>query len=186
MGDITPEALREALQSEELRGVIEETVTERARSLVEAAVADERELIRAEAKADADRQIDLRDMRDEARRQIQEAKLPEVFAARARSEFDLTDRGPTAKLDVVDDVDDDGKVVKGAREKLQEAVAESIASQRELLAAANPTRVTGQGPGAAAKRGDGEDGAEPKKGDGTLYASVLQEAGVDPSTAWDD
>ena len=186
MAEITPEVLQEALQSDGFRETLDQMVDERTRSLVESAVADERELIRAEAKADADRQLSLRDMRDEAHRQIAEAKLPDVFAARARSQFDLTEHGPTGPLDVVDDVDDDGKVTKPARDKLQEAVDAAIQDQRELLAAARPTRVTGQGPGAPAKRGDGENGEEPKKGEGTLYGSMLQEAGVDPSTAWDD
>jgi hypothetical protein len=184
MGAITPEALQEALQDEGFRTSLDGYIDERVKTLVEAAVADERELIRAEARADADRQLELRDLRDAAHRQIQEAKLPEAFASRAKAQFDLGDEGPTKSLDVVDDVDDDGKVTKKAADKLQESVAAAIADQRELLAAANPTAVRGQGPGTPAKRGEGED--EPKKGEGTLYGAVLQEAGVDPSTAWDD
>jgi hypothetical protein len=147
-------------------------------------VAGERELIRAEARADADRQLELRDMRDAAHRQISEAKLPTVFANRAKAQFEITDDGPTSALDVVDDVDDDGNVTKKAAAKLQEAANDAVRDQRELLAAANPAAVRGQGPGAPAKRGDGEE--EPKKGEGTLYGSLLQEAGVDPATAWDD
>ena len=88
---------------------------------------------------------------------------------------------------MVDDVDDEGQTTKAAREKLQEAAQAVVQDQRELLAAANPTRVTGQGPGRAIKRGEGDDdGDEPKSGEGTLYGAVLQEAGVDPATAWDD
>lgn len=176
MGDITPAALQEALRSEDLRGAMKE--------LVEAAVAEERELIRAEARADAERQLTLRDLRDEAHKMIQEARLPDAFANRAKAQFTLSDDGPSKQLDVVDEVDDEGKVTKTARTKLQEAATAAIADQRELLAAANPTRVTGQGPANAAR--SGEDGEAPKKGEGTFYASVLQEAGVDPATAWDD
>jgi len=158
------------------------------RKLVQEAVADERELIRAEARADADRQLDLRDMRDTAHRQIAEARLPDAFAEQARSMFALNEDGPTAALDVVDEVDDEGKVTRTAEDKLQEAVTAVIASQRELLASANPTRVRGQGPGAAAKRSEGEGEGEegPKPGEGTLWGAVLQEAGVDPAKAWDD
>jgi hypothetical protein len=184
MGAITPEALQEALQSEDFRSVLDPIVEERVKSLVESAVADERELIRAEARADADRQLALRDMRDDAHRRITEAKLPDAFASRAKAQFEIREDGPTPGLDVVDDVDDDGAVTTKAADKLQEAVDAAIQDQRELLAAANPTTVRGQGPGAPAKRGEGEE--EPKKGEGTLYGSVLQEAGVDPSTAWDD
>lgn len=185
MGEITPEVLQEALQGEDFQGALNTMVEERVKALVEAAVADERELIRAEARADSDRQLELRDFRDAAHVRINEAKnLPAVFAARARAHFDLTENGPTPGLDIVDDVDDDGKVTKRADVKLTEAVDTVIQEQRDLLAAANPTRVTGQGLGGTAKRGDGDE--EPKRGAGTLYGSVLQEAGVDPSTAWDD
>jgi len=184
MGAITPEALQEALQSEDFQSVLGPIIDDRVKTLVESAVADERELIRAEARADADRQLELRDMRDAAHRQITEAKLPDAFANRAKSQFQLTETGPTPGLDVVDDVDDDGNVTKKASEKLSEAVTAAIQDQRELLAAANPTAVRGQGPGTPAKRGEGDD--EPKKGEGTLYGALLQEAGVDPSTAWDD
>jgi hypothetical protein len=184
MGAITPEALQEALQDEAFRSVLDPVIDERVKTLVESAVADERELIRAEARADADRQLELRDMRDTAHRQITEAKLPDAFANRAKSQFQITDTGPTPGLDVVDDVDDDGNVTKKSSEKLQEAVQAAVQDQRELLAAANPTAVRGQGPGTPVKRGEGEE--EPKKGEGTLYGAVLQEAGVDPATAWND
>jgi hypothetical protein len=176
---VTPEALQEALHSEDFQGSL--------KTLVEAAIADERELIRAEARADADRQLALRDMRDAAHRQIAEAKLPEAFAKGTRSLYEITDDGPTPALDIVDDVDDDGKVTKKAAEKLTESVATAIGEQHDLLAAANPTKVRGQGVGAPAKRSEGEGGDEPPKpGEGTLYGAVLQEAGVDPATAWDD
>jgi hypothetical protein len=185
---ITPEALQEALQSEDFRSaldeIVEPMVEQRVKTLVESAVAGERELIRAEARADADRQLELRDMRDAAHRRISEAKLPGAFSDRAKAQFEIGDDGPTPKLDVVDDVDDDGNVTKKAAAKLQEAVDTTVQDQRELLAAANPATVRGQGPGAPGKRG--EDGEEPKKGEGTLYGALLQESGVDPSTAWDD
>jgi len=188
MGAITPEALQEALQSEDFRTVLDPILEERVSTLVEAKLADERELIRAEARADADRQLQLRDMRDEAHRRITEAKLPEAFSNRTKALFEVTDNGPTAALDVVDDVDDDGAVTKRAEDKLSEAVDAAIQEQRDLLATVNPTRVRGQGVGAPARKGDGEngDGEEPKRGAGTLYGAVLQEAGVDPATAWDD
>jgi hypothetical protein len=181
---ITPESLQEALRSDDFREVLDEIVEQRARSLVEAAVADERDLIRAEVRADADRQLDLRDLRDAAHRQIDEAKLPDAFAERARARFDLGENGPTPELDIVDDVDDEGQVTKSARDKLQEAVSAAVTDQRELLASVRPTRVVGQGPASPAK--DGEDSESSHKGDGVLYASMLQEAGVDPATAWDD
>ena len=183
---VTPEALQEALQSEDFRSMLDERV----KTLVEAAVADERELIRAEARADADRQLDLRDMRDAAHLQIQESKLPEAFATKTRSMYEITDDGPTPALDVVDDVDDEGTVTKRAEDKLRESVAEAIREQHDLVATVNPTKVRGQGVGAPAKRGEGEggdsEGSEPKAGEGTLWGAVLEEAGVDPAKAWDD
>ena len=182
---VTPEALQEALQSEDFRSMLDERV----KTLVEAAVADERELIRAEARADADRQLDLRDMRDAAHLQIQESKLPEAFATKTKALYEITDDGPTPALDIVDDVDDDGAVTKKAEDKLRESVAEAIREQHDLVATVNPTRVRGQGVGAPAKRNEGEggdSGDEPKAGEGTLWGAVLQEAGVDPAKAWDD
>lgn len=172
---LTPEGLQEALQTDDFRGAI--------MPLIEAAVADERELIRAEARADADRQLALRDMRDAAHKRIMEARLPDAFAQRAKALFEVTDNGPTTALDVVDDVDDDGHVTRSAMDKLQEAVTAAVDEQRTLLAAANPTRVRGQGTSTPAKDGESEP---PKKGEGTLWGSVLQEAGVDPATAWND
>jgi hypothetical protein len=189
MGAITPEALQEALQSEDFQEVLKPIIDERVKALVEAAVAEERDLIRAEARADADRQLDLRDMRDAAHKQITEARLPEAFSNKAKALFEITDNGPTGALDVVDDVDDDGKVTKKAEVKLTEAVAAVIEDERGMVASLSPTRVRGQGPGAPAKRGekngDGE-GDPPAKSEGTLYGALLQEAGVDPTKAWDD
>jgi hypothetical protein len=184
---VTPEALQEALQSEDFRSALDETINARVKELVESAVADERELIRAEARADADRQLDLRDMRDAAHRQISEAKLPDAFSKRAKALFEITDDGATAALDVVDDVDDDGNVTKKAEDKLQEAVTAVVQEQRDLVASLSPTKVRGQGVSAPAKRGEGEGESEgPKPGEGTLWGAVLQEAGVDPAKAWAD
>lgn len=188
MGDFTPEALQEALQTEEFQGVLNGVMEDRLAqteqrldSLVEAKVAEERELIRAEARADADRQIELRDLRDEARKTIEESKLHPILAEKVRTQFDMTDTGPTPALDVVDEVDDDGNVTKPARQKLREAVQKEVEDQRSLLAAVNPTRVKGQGPKAPA---EGED--PPKKSEGTLWGEYLQEAGVDPETAYQE
>lgn len=176
MGDITPEALQEALQDESIRDAVKDSL----RPLVEEAVAEERQLIRAEAKADADRQITLRDMRDAARKQIEESRLPEILKTRMRAKFDLTDSGPTTGLDVTDQVDDDGKVTKKAQTVLTEALVAEIASERELLASVNPTRVTGQGAPAP------KEGEETKPSEGTLWGSLLQEAGIDPEAAYKD
>ena len=187
MGEITPAALQEALQSEDFQKALEPFVDARVKALVEAAVADERDLIRAEARADADRQLDLRDMRDAAHKQISEARLPEAFSNKAKALFEITDNGPTGALDVVDDIDDDGNVTKKAEAKLTEAVASVIEEERSMVASVSPTRVRGQGQ-ATAKRSEGDSGdAEPPaKGEGTLYGALLQEAGVDPAKAWDD
>jgi hypothetical protein len=187
MGEVTPEVLQEALRSEAtqevIRSLVNDGIEERLPALVEAAVAKERDLIRAEAEAASDRKVDLRDFREEAHRIIAEAKLPDSWKASLRSRFDLTEGGqPTPALDVIDQVDDDGNVTKSARQVLREAVAEAVAEQRKLLMEARPTRVTGQGP--AKPTGGEQEGEADKKYDGTLTASLLQEAGIDPETAW--
>lgn len=180
MGDITPEKLQEALQSEDFQGVVDSAVQERLRPLVEAAVSEERELIRAEARADADRQIELRDLRDEAHEIVEESRLPDPLKDQIKAEYALTDTGPTAALDAVtDQFGEDGKVEKQAKAVLREAVEARVSEQRDLLAAVNPTRVKGQGP-ATPSEGD----EDRKKGEGTLWGELLQESGVDPETAY--
>lgn len=185
MGEITPEALQEALQGEDFKSVVDDIVHERLRPLVEAAVADERELIRAEARADADRQIELRDLRDAAAKQVEESKLPDPLKDQVRERFALTENGPTPELDAItDEVDDDGTVSEYASKRLAEAVETAIQGQRELLGKINPTRVRGQGPATPVK--DGEAEPESKKSEGTLWGSMLSEAGVDPEAAYSD
>lgn len=185
MGQIDPEVLTEALQSDEAVALIEQIVetklseglAEAARPLVEAALAEERDLIRAEARADADRRISLRDMRDEAHRLISEAatksRWPETLVADAKGKFDLTESGePTPALDVIDVIDGEGNVSKSARKVLTEAVAVEIDRQGTLLASVRPTRVRAQGPKAA-----GEE-SEAAKSQDTLHSAVLQEGGI--------
>lgn len=187
---ITPEALAEAFQSDEVKAafagvikdIVKDEVASATKTAVEEAVSDEKDLIRAEARADADRQIQLRDLRDEAHRLIEAAKLPDTLAGRVRDKFTLTESGPTPALDVVDEVNDDGEVIKAARERLTEAVETAISEERAVLAEISPTRVRGQGP---SKQEPNADGEKPKASEGTFYGAVLQEAGIDPDTAWD-
>lgn len=193
---LTHEMLTEALADEtfaevldnHVKALVEEAVIE-ATSALPAAIAEvlegEREVIRAEARADADRSLALRDMRDAAHEQINEAlsRLPEDWRAEARSRFDLTESGPTEGLDVVDEVNEDGEIVKTAREVLTESVSEEIARQRALYASANPARVRGQGTAVVTE--DGEDApAKQRDVKGTKYGSLLAEANIDPTTAW--
>ncbi len=182
--EITPELLSEALDSDEGRRMILSVVHEYAQdeiaAIVEAAVTDERDLLRAEARADADRQIMLRDLRDHAHGLIEAAKLPERFASQSKSKFDLTENGPTASLDVIPEIDDDGNVTKSERDLLTEAVQDEIGAQRDLIAAVRPTRVSGQGSGAS---GDGGEKSESKLG--PLTSSLLQESGFnDPDKVY--
>lgn len=181
--EITPEMLLEALQSDAGREFIQEAVTtavtEAVGTAVEEALTGEREMIRAEARADADHQIALRDMRDAAHAQITEAssRWPQSWADESKARFELVEGEPTPALDVIDALDEEGAVVKTAAVLLSEAVDQEIARQNALLADARPTRVRGQG-----ERGDAAD--KTKSSEGTLYGAVLQEAGIDPETAW--
>jgi hypothetical protein len=130
---ITPEVMQEALQTPEFAALM--------RGLVESVVAEERDLIRAEARADADRQIELRDLRDQAAGLIAEARLPEALQAQIRTEFALIEGVPTPALDVLDEYDDEGTRTKTASQVLTESVAESIGRGRQLLAEIRPTKV---------------------------------------------
>lgn len=184
--EITPDVLREALASPEGKAVLSEIAAEfvqrddeHIQSLVEAAVAEERDVLRAEAQGHAAREIEIRDLRDEARKRIEAAKLPKMLTEQSVAKFDLTEHGPTDALDVLPELDDDGNVVKSAMEVLAETVDAEIASQRLLAASFNPTRVRGQGPSTAT-----EEGGEGEKDDKPISrlpktASLLTEAGFD-------
>lgn len=164
---ITPEELQEAIQNED------SGVREYIHGLVEAQLQEGAETIRAEAKAEADRQVQLRDMRDSAHRMIEATDLPDTWKADLKDEFKLAEGKPTNKLDQVDEVDDAGEVTKGAEAFLTEAVEADIEKSKKRLAEANPTRVSGQGGDA----GDGEgELAEAKET--PYWKTVLQEAGV--------
>jgi hypothetical protein len=166
-GNVTTDELREALTSPEVREIIEgitfEVIRDNIRphmgEMIEAGLADEREMMAAEADAAARRMLEVRDLRDKAHAVIAESKLPEPFQAVVRRQFDLYEgETPTPGLDVLADVDDDGAVVKSAEDKLVEAVEAAIKEQRELYAVANPTRVRGQGPGTEIREAADEDG----------------------------
>lgn len=193
--EITPEALREALDTDEGRAVLFMVVSDLAptivQEIVEAQLEGEREVIRVEARADADRQIALRDMRDSAHAMIEAAGLPEMFAEKAKEKFVLVEGQPSPALDVIDDVDDDGNVTKPALDKLRESVEAEIADAKGLVASVAPkTRVTGQGQKQtevreAAEGGDGNGGAAgpAPMADGAL-STVLKSAGFTPETVY--
>jgi hypothetical protein len=177
--EITPEALREALDSEEGRAVLFMVVNEVAptivQELVEAQLEDEREVIRVEARADSDRQIALRDMRDAAHAMIEAAGLPGDFAAKVKEQYALVEGEPTPSLDVIDDVDDEGVVTKSANDKLRESVEAEIAEARSLIASVKPTRVTGQG----VKRAEKGELRESAEGDEEAAAQIAPGGALD-------
>lgn len=196
--EITPEALQEALQSEAGQKVLDDLVREKAAPIIEEAVSEERDRIRAASKADFDRELQLRELRESAHALVEETKLPERLKNRVKADFSLSEFGPTEKLDQFDDVDEQGAVTKSALAKVQESVQEEIAEARAIVAEIKPTRVTGQGPSVTveeAERGgkkvpekpEGQEDKEDQPGRyaGTMAASLVQEARLDPATAWD-
>jgi hypothetical protein len=184
--DITPEALAEALSANP--SVLAEALQKSPeaqdfmRSLAEATVEEERELIRAEAQAEAQRAIQLRDMRDEAHKVIAESKLPESWQKGLKARFDLVEGAPTDALDVADEVDGDGNVTKPAIESLREALTTEIDAERERLREARPTTVRGQGP--SGPDAGGSEGGKVKPSE-TSWGKFLQEsANVDIDKAY--
>lgn len=192
---LTAEALREALSTDEgqelldelLEARIDSAVAEKVQEIlpekIEEALEEEREMFRIEARADADRQLQLRDLRDQAVEQIAESKLPAEFQEVVRGKFALNDSGPAPGLDVIDEVNDRGEVVKTASQVLQESVSQEIEAQRRLLAAANPTRVQAP-PTQSTKDGEEKEVQEgeerkPTSTGSPLTDMVLQEAGFD-------
>jgi hypothetical protein len=190
VAEITAEALREAMETDEGRETILSLVREVAgddlRGLVESAVAEERTLIRREAQAEASRQIELRDLREAAHLRIAESKLPEPSQEVLRSQFSLTESGPTPDLDVVDEINDDGEITKSASEKLAESVDTAIAGQRRLVGALRPAAVRGQGPSLTNDDGTIREGAAEKPyAVPARTAALLREAGfTDPDEVY--
>jgi hypothetical protein len=176
---ITPEALREALESEEGRSLLDGLVEARLESKLE----EERDLIRAEARADAQREVQLTKLELQAHRLIEASGLPDKWRESVREQFRLSEAGePTPSLDVLDEIDEYGNVLKTAQAQLEESVLAELGRQRELLAAANPTRVRGQGPARPASGGDAEKQRKPSE---TGWGRFLQESvGVDPDRAF--
>lgn len=172
---LDPNELKEALTDPE------SGVKEYLDSLVEARVREGQDEIRAEAKAEADRQVQLRDMRDDAGRIIEATDLPESWKKDLAEKFTLIEGKPTSGLDQHDEVDDEGEVTKSAKEFLTEAVEAEIEKQRKLLAEAAPTRIEGQG-GSGEGDGSGESTASNEP---PFYETFLQEAGIkDPKAAY--
>lgn len=182
---VTAEEIKEAI-------VTDPEVAQVIKDLVEAGIAGARDEIatqaRAQAYADTDRLIEVRDLRDMAHRRIEEAKLPAAFAAKAKAQFELVEGAPTDALDVWETTDDEtGEVTQSAEEALLAAVEAAIDEQRALVASLKPTRVTGQGPGAK-PAGDGKPGEGGEKVDrvGPLTRSILTEAGyADPDKVYE-
>lgn len=196
VADITPEVLTEALSSDEGQEAIAAAVATAVRSLdlgtevvslVEARLDQDREVIRAEAAARADRRGELRDLRDQAHRKIDESRLHDRLKEAAKQRFALVEGVPTSALNVIDDEDEQGAVVKSASEKIDEAVNVEIREGLSLMAELNPTRVRGQGPerrvveGEREKKdrgdGDGDEGAKPDTVGG-VTKSLLEGAGI--------
>jgi hypothetical protein len=170
--------LREALGSYEGREML--------RSLMEADMREESDLIRAQAEQAARREVELERLKAEARDTIREAKLPAAFEADLLERYDIVDNLPTPALDVVDEVDGEGSVVKRAGERVRESVAKDIKRQRELIEAVDPTRVKGQGGGGGEGEGD-ESAPAPEKPKRSLWRGMLQEAGfTEPEKVYEE
>lgn len=179
---VTAEQVEEALASPEVQAKLASLVE----AAVETKVAESRDRIRAEARVDAERAIEIRDLRDRAHALIREADLPPLYAEESLAKFDLVEGEPTDALDLYEAVDDDGKVEQSAMAVLEAAVATEVDRQRKLVSSLRPTRVRGQG---ASKSSEGEDkdGEGKSKGPdrvGSLTATLLQEANIDPDKAF--
>lgn len=119
--------------------------------IVEAKVAEREDEIRADAQAESQRSLDLRDLRDEAKRLIEAAGqdrgglLLPTYMADLQERYALRDGHPTPALDVWPELGDGGAVVKSAHDRLVESVQADIAREEAKIREANPTRVRGLG-----------------------------------------
>lgn len=194
-GDDSVDKLEEALRDPEsgvtraVNELIEAKATEIADAKLQAQaerheteLEEAREEAKAEARAESQRQLGLRDLRDEAHTLIEAASLPEKMTARLKGEYELEGSEPTTKLDRADVTDpESGAVTKTAMQELREAVQHDIEEARELAAEAAPTRVTDQGPSST----DGDTPATAKPKQTPYWREYLQENGVDPDEAFD-
>jgi hypothetical protein len=192
-GEVDAAELIEALGSDEGSKLLDEAVRESfarvvapaLQDLVEAALEDERDLLRAEGRADSERIMEIRDLRDKAREMITESKLPETFQAELIEKYDLVDGKPTPALDVIAEEDEEtGEVKKPAVAVLAENIEADIARKREQAAELRPTRVRGQGEGKPAEAEGGEPATkkveESKNSTGSPRTdAILQEAGIE-------
>lgn len=171
IGDrLDPERLAEALVPK-LQGLVQTSVENAVKGLGDSVLTD--------ARADADRGNRLRDMRDLAHGLIEESRLPAVYQDRVKREFRLTEAGPTTKLDLIDEIDGEGNVVKRAEDKLRDAVEAELKEARELLQAASPTQVRGMGAVAPADGSGGKKDDEKSTGS-ELTDELLTEAKFEP------
>lgn len=191
VAEITPEALSEALSASpdillkalQTNGEAQVFLS----SLVESKMADERDAIRAEARADVDRAFQLAALERVAHEQIRESKLPDSWQAGLREKFSLTENKPTDALDVVDDVDESGKVTKPAKDKLAESVKAEIEREQTRLREASGTRVrtTAATPAQLAEAAKGGEEDRAPKGEKSYWKQILSEANVpDPEKAY--
>lgn len=188
------ELLEAALESDEGSAFLDAKVRESfarvvapsLRDLVEAAIEDERELVRAEGRAESERIVEVRDLRDYAVQTITEARLPDTFKTELLEQYAIVDGKPTPKLDVVaEENEETGAVVKSAEQVLREELGEDIARKQAQAREIGGTRVRGQGetgrktPEAAAVEG-GEEGKKPEvteaKSTGSPRTDALLEA----------
>jgi len=137
-------------------------------SLVEAQVAEREDDIRADARAEGQRDLAVRDMRDEAHRLIEAAShngggiLTPAYVDDLRERYTLRDGQPSAALDLYDQLDGSGAVTKSAIDRLRESVAADIEREEKKLRESQPTwirDVAAPAPSVeAAAAGDGDTG----------------------------
>lgn len=136
--------------------------------LVESAVAEREDDIRADARAEGQRDLALRDLRDDAHTLIEAAGhnrggiLTPAYTDYLRERYTIRDGVPSVALDVHDQLDGDGAVVKTARERLLEAVALDIQTEQNKLRESAPTHIRGLGaPAPTGGSGDGGGDGDP-------------------------
>jgi hypothetical protein len=191
--DITPEAIKAALSASPdlltealaANGDVQVFIT----SLVEAKLEQERDSIRAEARSDVDRAFELARFERTAHGLIAESKLPESWQSDLKARFSLTENRPTDALDVEDETDEDGKVVKPAIDALRESVEAAIEHERSRLREASGTRVRSTAhklaEAASSAPAEKQDGGDKPAGPTPYWATILSEAGVqDPTSAY--
>lgn len=178
MPDMT---LQEALETPEVKGFIDTKVQESVTAALPAALAEREAQMRQEIRDELAGAARLTALHSQAMALIEAAPLPELAKTALREDYSLEHEDddtvkPGRSLAVVEaEIDDDGKVVKSAKQVLEASIEAEVKRTRNLLREAAPTIPYAPG------TGEGNAPVPTFGGEGSAWAARLAARGLDPA-----